>query len=335
MSVKMKENNSKISPKVSVIVPIYNVEKYIERCVDSLFSQTLDNVEFIFVDDSSPDRSIELLNSLIEKKQSVFEKQNWQVRIERMLTNRGLAEVRRRGLMLSKGNFIIHCDSDDWVHPEMLRLMYEKALEENSDVVVCDFNITNDKRVLTTIKGCIDTDRESFLEQMLLRHVPWSIWNKMFRRSTCYKVDLIHPKGNMGEDFVQTVQLVLNSSKVSYVPIPLYNYFSNAESITRMESEDKKMSNFIVNKENADIVYQILEYNNLSERYSDAIVSNKWYIKKLLWQTVFDNLKRKLWVDTYKEINKKILTNSNISLKDKVKYLLCYLHLFPYSVKNR
>ena len=72
MSVKMKENNSKISPKVSVIVPIYNVEKYIERCVDSLFSQTLDNVEFIFVDDSSPDRSIELLNSLIEKKTISF-----------------------------------------------------------------------------------------------------------------------------------------------------------------------------------------------------------------------------------------------------------------------
>ena len=85
-------------PKVSVCIPVYGVENYIERCARSLFEQTLDDIEFIFVDDCSPDRSIEILKHVIDEYRHSFEKRNYTVRIEQMPTNSGLAAVRRHGI---------------------------------------------------------------------------------------------------------------------------------------------------------------------------------------------------------------------------------------------
>lgn len=318
-----------ISPKVSVIVPIYGVEKYIERCAESLFRQTLDSIEFIFIDDCTPDNSMALLEAIIHKNRYRFARMRWQVRTEKMSSNSGLPTVRRHGVMLATGNFVVHCDSDDWIEPNMYRLMYEKAIDEEADAVVCDFNITDGEKVLKTISGCSFTDKDLFIEQILYQRNPWTIWNKMFKRTSCYKADIIYPMGNMGEDFVLTTQLLLNSSKVAYVALPLYNYFYNTSSITRVKTEERKMNNFHINKANADIVFEILSAKRLAERYSQALVSSKWYVKKLLWNTNFDAAKRNLWKDTYKEINKQIITSCHISVKEKVKFILTYLFLFP------
>lgn len=315
--------------KVSVIVPVYGVEKYIERCVDSLFRQTLDSMEFIFIDDCTPDSSMTLLDSMIRRNRPRFAVMNWHVRTQKMSANSGLAAVRRHGVRLAKGDFIVHCDSDDWVSPNMYKLMYEKAIEECADAVVCDYNITDGERVLRTIRGGRFTDKERFIEQILFQNAPWSLWNKMFKRTSCYKADMIYPKGNMGEDFVLTTQLLLNSNKIAYVSQPFYNYFYNPASITRVVTEGRKMDNFKMNKANADIVYDILNIRGLGDRYSLALVSSKWYIKKLLWNTDFDSKKRQLWKDTYKEINNRIITNSHISMKDKIKFILTYMCLFP------
>lgn len=318
-----------VSPKVSVIVPIYGVEKYIERCAESLFRQTLDSIEFIFIDDCTPDNSMALLEAVIDKNRHRFARMRWQVRTEKMSSNSGLPTVRRHGVMLATGNFVVHCDSDDWIEPNMYRLMYEKAIDEEADAVVCDFNLTDGERVLKTICGCSFTDKDLFIEQILYQRNPWTIWNKMFKRTSCYKTDIIYPKGNMGEDFVLTTQLLLNSSKVAYVALPLYNYFYNTSSITRVRTEERKMNNFHINKANADIVFEILAAKSLEKRYSQAMVSSKWYVKKLLWDTNFNVAKRNLWKDTYKEINKQIITSCHISVKEKVKFILTYLFLFP------
>ena len=322
----MVENKTKDNPpKVSVIVPVYGVEKYIERCVDSLFRQMLDSIEFIFIDDCTPDNSMTLLDSMIRRNFHRFAEMNWHVRTEKMPANSGLAAARRRGVELAKGDFVVHCDSDDWVAPNMYKLMYDKAIEEGADAVVCDFNITDGQRVMKTISGCSYTDKELFIEQILYQNNSWAIWNKMFKRTSCYKADLKYAKGNMGEDFVLTIQLLLNSTKVSYLSQPLYNYFYNTSSITHPDTEEKKMLNFRMNKANADIVYDILNTRGLGARYSQALVSNKWYIKKLLWNTDFGTKKRQLWKDTYKEINNRIITNRHISMKDKIKFILSCL----------
>lgn len=312
--------------KVSVIVPIYGVEKYIERCVRSLFEQTMkEDIEFIFVNDCTEDNSITVLNSVLKE----YPERNSQVRIFHHEQNRGLPQARKTGILAAKGEYIAHCDSDDWVDTDMYRAMYEKAVEESADAVVCDFNIADGETILRTIQGCNTTEKEMFIEQVLFHNSSWALWNKMFKRETGYKANIIYPKNNMGEDFALTCQLLLNINKMAYVPLPLYNYYYNSGSITRVVTEDKKMANFRMNKANADIVYNIFYNKGLNERYSQALVFNKWYVKERLWNTKFDSKKRKLWKETYNEINKKIIMNIHIRLKDKVKFILSYLCLYP------
>lgn len=126
-------------PKVSVIIPVYRTEKYIERCVRSLFNQTLDEIEYLFIDDCSPDNSIKILNNVLED----YPHRKEQVIIHRMSRNSGQAIVRNWGMQNATGEYVIHCDSDDWVDADMYRAMYDKAVEEHSDVVICDYAITN------------------------------------------------------------------------------------------------------------------------------------------------------------------------------------------------
>ena len=122
-------------PKVSVVVPVYGVEAYIGQCVRSLFSQTWDNCEFIFVDDGSPDNSISVLEGILAKE---FPGQQSCVKIIHK-SNSGLPRARMTGLAEAKGDFIIHVDSDDWVEPDYVRNLVGKALDEGADVVYCDF----------------------------------------------------------------------------------------------------------------------------------------------------------------------------------------------------
>ena len=122
-------------PKVSVIVPVYGVEKYIDRCARSLFEQTLDDIEYLFIDDCTPDRSIDILQQVLDE----YPQRKPQVVIHRMEKNSGQAAVRKWGMQNATGEYVIHCDSDDWVDTDMYRAMYEKAKEEEADVVVCDY----------------------------------------------------------------------------------------------------------------------------------------------------------------------------------------------------
>ena len=131
-------------PKVSVIIPVYAVEKYIERCARSMFEQTLDDIEYLFVDDCTPDRSIEIFRQVLEKSPH----RKSQVTIHRMEQNSGQAVVRKWGMQNATGEYIIHCDSDNWVEVDMYRSMYEKAIEEDADVVICDHAISNGTNLL-------------------------------------------------------------------------------------------------------------------------------------------------------------------------------------------
>lgn len=121
-------------PKVSVIVPVYKVEKYIERCVRSLFGQTLDDIEYIFVNDCTPDASMEVLQNLLEE----YPARKSQVKIFNHTINTGQSGARRDGMRMATGDFIIHCDADDWVELDMYEKMYRKAVDDGADAVCCD-----------------------------------------------------------------------------------------------------------------------------------------------------------------------------------------------------
>ena len=121
------ENNV---PKVSVIVPVYNAEKYLHRCVNSLLGQSYSNFELLLIDDGSPDNSSNICDhyALKDSRIRVFHKDNG-----------GVASARQCGLDNAVGEYIIHCDPDDWVEGDMLWELYNKARDENADLVICDF----------------------------------------------------------------------------------------------------------------------------------------------------------------------------------------------------
>lgn len=240
-------------PKVSVIIPVYGVEKYIERCARSLFEQTLDCIEYIFVDDCSPDKSIEILERIIEEYRPRFAGERKVVQIERMLTNSGLAAVRKHGIQFSTGDYVIHCDSDDWVDTDMYRLMYEEAKHNDADIVMCGYKVTDGMRIFNECYHQ-QTNKTKILSSILTMHESWSVWNKMCKRSL-YDNDIVYPTLAMGEDMVLTTQLVLSAQRIAVVNKALYNYFYNPNSITNVQSESSRYKHWKDSAENAKIVF--------------------------------------------------------------------------------
>ena len=165
-------------PKISIIIPVYKVEKYIERCARSLFEQTLDDIEYLFIDDCSPDKSIEELKDILDE----YPHRKSQTIIHRMERNKGQAAVRYWGVKNATGDYLIHCDSDDWVELDMYQQMYNKAIEEDADVVVCDYVVTNGTSVIKTINACHAKSPGQLIENCLFQRDPWPLWNKLFKR---------------------------------------------------------------------------------------------------------------------------------------------------------
>ena len=213
---------------ISVIVPVYGVEKYIERCVRSLFSQTMtEGVEFIFVNDCTKDRSIELLTATI----SEYPQLSPQVKIIHHPRNRGLAVARQTGLDAAQGEYILHLDSDDYFESDMLEMMYETAMANNSDVVVSDFFWSYKK--VDVYQECPLYDiKETLLGSII---APWRygnktigpyVWNKLTRKYI-YQQHNIHPiEGiNYGEDLILTTQILYHAAVITKLnrALPHYN----------------------------------------------------------------------------------------------------------------
>ena len=156
--------------KVSVIVPVYNVEEYIDKCLDSLVHQTLTDLEIIVVNDGSPDNS----EKIIKKYEKKYKNIKYLVK-----ENGGLSDARNFGLKYAKGEYIAFLDSDDYVSEEMYQMMYIKAKSEDFDMVVCDINYLYPDRTLRVDSGIKDDTTD--IKKTYLTIQP-AAWNKLFRR---------------------------------------------------------------------------------------------------------------------------------------------------------
>lgn len=226
--------------KVSVIVPIYGVEKYIEKCARSLFKQTMrDGIEFVFVNDCTKDRSMEILQSVLKE----FPDRHSQVKIISHTENQGLAEARVTGLKGAAGEYVIHCDSDDWISPEMYEKLYNEAIKTNADIVGCDtVHVYPDKLVMRKENFALpQTDLVS--ELIMDREVGAYLWNRLIRREFYLKGGFRAKKGTtLLEDMAVTVPLHSSTNKVAYVTQNLYYYRrTNAESMSGL-IKDSSMS---------------------------------------------------------------------------------------------
>ena len=319
-------------PKVSVVIPVYGVEKYIERCARSLFEQTLTDIEYIFVDDCSPDNSIEILKRIVEEYRPRFAGEQKAVRIVRMPANSGQAAVRRHGIQLAIGDYIIHCDSDDWVHPEMYQRLYEYALNGNYDMVWCDY-YRSDGTHNKYITQESSTQAIELVGNMLAgssSRLIGSVCNRLYkRRLQTSLTNFIYPKANMNEDLVIVTQLVLACKKIGYLQQALYYYYVNPASICMEPNEKSVVRNLEGAIENNNLIMQVLLEHGLDKCLDKQIISKKLACKELLIPLLGQRKYRNLWRDTYSDINNKILSNPYVSRNSKVRSFCLLWRCYP------
>lgn len=205
---------------ISILVPIYNVEKYIGRCARSLFEQTYPDIEYIFVDDCSPDHSIDVLKRIINE----YPKRKENIRIIRHKVNRGLAAARNTGVDAAIGDFIMHVDSDDWLETNAVQWLVEKQMETNADIVSGNAisHTKNGEKLLTEPDYANKTEMINRLIDSSLDHV---IWRRLIRRSL-YVDNNIHAKEgiNIGEDWQVMPILTYYATKFAKIDKCIYHY---------------------------------------------------------------------------------------------------------------
>lgn len=207
-------------PKVSVIIPIFKVENYIERCVRSLFEQTLSEIEYIFVNDCTPDKSMEVL-------QRVIRDYPWKEKYINIINhpkNQGLASARNSGLKIASGDFFIFCDSDDWVEKEMYEQMYTYAKIKGLDVIGCDF-WEEHKRQKKWVKQPVYSNPKEAVKHLLLGDLHGGVWAKMIRKSFFDDAGITFPDGiNMWEDLLVSLKIYTKACNVGFLSKPFYHY---------------------------------------------------------------------------------------------------------------
>ena len=271
-------------PKVSVIVPIYNVEKYLEKCINSLLSQTLEDIQIILVNDGSKDNSGNIAKE--------YEKNNKDRVIYVEKENGGLSDARNYGLKYATGDFIAFLDSDDYIEKNAYEEMYNKAIEENADYVECDFiwEFPNKIRV--------DKQYPYKNKKEMLSFVRVVAWNKLIKRQLITDNNLEFPKGLRYEDVEFTYKLIPFINKFAYVDKPFIHYVQREGSIANVQNE-RTAEIFTV----LDNVIEFYKKNNIYEKYRDELEYN--YARYLLCSS----LKRMCKIKD-KTIREKLLTES-------------------------
>lgn len=213
---------------ISIIVPVYNTEKYLDRCIQSVLAQTYTNWELLLIDDGSTDSSGEICDkyAVRDSRIRVFHK-----------TNEGVSATRNYGVNRIHGEYVIHADSDDWIEPEMLHDMHQKIQDADADLVICDYfeDYTNNLTTQHIVQRPSSNDSQTVLTEMF-QHLHGSCCNKLIR-SQCYKdYNLRFPDHlNMGEDLYVIVALLQNPIAITYLPQAYYHYVKdeNENSIVR------------------------------------------------------------------------------------------------------
>ena len=221
-------------PKVSVIVPIYNVGKYIKRCLYSLFKQTLDDIEYIFVNDCTTDESMIVLESVLNQ----FPHRRSQVKIINHSQNLGLSSARRTGLKAVTGDYVIHCDADDWVDLEMYEKMYVATIENSADMVCCDIQIEfKDYHKVLKYNNKYH-DRQLMRDCIAPISVEYcSLCNKLVSRQIYDQYSLEpFPRINMWEDVGLSTRIRYYAVNPVVINIPFYHYNKLNENATTRRS---------------------------------------------------------------------------------------------------
>ncbi|NQK92705.1 glycosyltransferase family 2 protein [Streptococcus suis] len=318
-----------IIPLISVITPVYNAEKYLQRCIDSLLSQTYSNIEFIFVDDCSTDKSLEILKNNAQRDD--------RVRIVRQKINGGASKSRNVGLLLAKGEFIGFVDSDDFVEPTMYENLL-KAIQTNANKLSCcgiyryDESSGKTCKILTPQSPTVFSASEALKSVFLQKDIGYSVYSKLFHRSLWEGISF--PTDGSFEDIAVLPEIFLKSMTVSHTGTAEYYYVSREESVTSSKVDEKNLVIYprideiekVVRGKFYDIYgsFQYMKIINYSNLYIKAITDSVPKYSNL-YKTIRNH---------YNNIYKYIPKNRYLTLRDKLRLSLLRLGLYPNRRRN-
>lgn len=306
--------------KVSVIVPIYKVERFIARCAESLLAQTLQEVEFIFVNDATPDSSIAVLKETIARIPS----RAGMCRIVEHEANKGLPSARNTGLAVARGEFVFHCDSDDFVEPTMFEDMYKAALENTADIVWCDWFLSFEKSERYMKQPDYAGSMEA-LKGMLSGAMKFNVWNKLVRRELYERWSIRFPDGyGMGEDMTM-MMLFAHADKVCYLPKAYYHYVKlNNNAFSQTYSE----------RHLAELRYNVSRIEGyIHNCFGESLDKEISFLKldvKFPFLITDDPKKHEMWKEWYPEANEYIMQNKRISLRSRLLQLAARYNMFVF-----
>ena len=285
--------------KLSILVPIYNTEKYVERCVVSLMEQTLEEIEFIFVDDCSTDKSLDILQSVLAK----YPLRQGQVQVLRHSFNRGSSAARNTALEVAKGEFITFADSDDWLEPHGAEEIYSFAKRNRLDIAYSRFykDFSDGNQSITKYVKC-DACEEA-IRHIILGHFNYVVWNKIYRRDFLNKCDVRFLEGfSNGEDIGFNIKLIaLTHSIAEYDGAPYYHYSDQVPGSYTSESRRSPLKNVPSVVANVNSAIAFLKSHGLYEKYEKELTQVKINTRNLYLNTDKDCLKA--WLHTYPETN--------------------------------
>ncbi|MCQ2146597.1 MAG: glycosyltransferase [Bacteroidales bacterium] len=308
-------------PKVSVIVPFYNVEPYIERCARSLLGQTLQDMEYIFVDDGSTDNSLSVLNNTI----NLFSYRESQVKVISLPENGGQAKALAEGLKHISGDYVIKCDGDDEVELETYEELYNKAERENLDLVMFDFvQLYPDGSSVYMGQHL----KDDMIFEMLTDKISTSVCNKLVRRSV-FEDSFVYPSESMCEDFVYSIQYFYTCEKLGVINKPFYKYYRYPLSFLAVSDEETRIAKFNQLVDNLKKVFEIIEIHGDRGKYQDLIVAKKLKAKNFLLKYINKKQFYQLWQSAFSEINGKVMSCPCVTTRNKFFYILTLMHLYP------
>lgn len=273
-------------PKVSVIILVYNAAPFIERCARSLFEQTLDDIEYIFVNDCTPDNSFEILEKVLKD----YPMRAGQVKIVNLEKNSGQAAARTAGMKAATGQYQIHCDSDDWLEPDAYEKLYDKAVAEMADIVGCKAFVHQNGKT-TIAERYFEGDPAECLFNLRYGCV---LWAKLVSTNLIHDNEIYPYEGiDNGEDLNVSVRIYLKAKKMGFVNLPLYHY-------------------------NRDNIFSITKNSDLWQLKKYAIPNIERISEELLGS---DDERKDLLINTLKLIYKKVyLGKPHLSIND-IKFL--------------
>lgn len=309
---------------ISVIVPIYKVEKYLDKCVESIVGQTYRDIEIILVDDGSPDKCPEMCDEWAKKdgRIKVIHKENG-----------GLSDARNAGLSIVKGEYISFVDSDDWISPCFLETMYQTMQNEDADIVECGVTYVDEQGNIIRIRKNsalqVSFDKIEALRQLVLEEgVYQTVWNKLYKRDVIG--DIKFEVGKYNEDDFWTYQVFDRVKKVTLIEESLYYYLQRGTSIMGAEYSLKRMDGLEARFRRMEFLQK---YDELAMFVKARIMYDCLYhfqaavryLRQTEQKVVTDYI-----IGNIKELPSVLKIGSNVSLKYKIWFIV--FRKFPFAL---